>query len=216
MLALSNKALRCVPKFAQTRGAMSTEVSEYLKSKGYVADDLQEGMLDIFSTSERKVSTFENMGDRGLKALADAVERELVGKRARQNMPDVKVRVMFSQNQGGRHVDIDAKEGMNFYDLVQSAETKELIAPYMECACGGIAACSTCHVIIDDEETFAAFGEPEEAEMDMLDITEDVTPHSRLGCQLKFKPSISNISKDKDKEEVDFVVRLPEKVTSLW
>ncbi len=47
----------------------------------------------------------------------------------------------------------------------------------------GIAACSTCHVIIEPE-WFAKLPEIEEAEMDMLDMAADLQDTSRLGCQL--------------------------------
>jgi 2Fe-2S ferredoxin len=40
----------------------------------------------------------------------------------------------------------------------------------LEHACGGSCACTTCHVVQDDE-------------VDRLDTAWDVTPHSRLGCQ---------------------------------
>jgi 2Fe-2S ferredoxin len=48
-------------------------------------------------------------------------------------------------------------------------------------ACGGVVACSTCHVIVEQgEETTNAMSEAEE---DMLDNAVGLTPHSRLGCQ---------------------------------
>jgi ferredoxin, 2Fe-2S len=50
-------------------------------------------------------------------------------------------------------------------------------------ACGGVCACSTCHVIIkqglDDLATSS------EREEDILDKAFDVKPNSRLGCQAK-------------------------------
>jgi len=48
-------------------------------------------------------------------------------------------------------------------------------------ACGGVAACSTCHVRVEvGSETC---NEPSEAEEDMLDEAAGVTEASRLGCQ---------------------------------
>ncbi len=48
-------------------------------------------------------------------------------------------------------------------------------------ACGGVAACSTCHVVVEaGEQTFNAMSETEE---DMLDLAPGLTPSSRLGCQ---------------------------------
>lgn len=48
-------------------------------------------------------------------------------------------------------------------------------------ACGGVAACSTCHVIV--REGFKSCNEAEEAEEDMLDTAPGLTPLSRLACQ---------------------------------
>jgi len=48
-------------------------------------------------------------------------------------------------------------------------------------ACGGVCACSTCHVIV--REGFESCGDITEAEADMLDNAPGVTPRSRLACQ---------------------------------
>ncbi|BAM38693.1 adrenodoxin-like ferredoxin [Theileria orientalis strain Shintoku] len=53
----------------------------------------------------------------------------------------------------------------------------------IEGACDGCMACSTCHVILD-ENVYNALPEPTEAEMDMLDLAPCLTPTSRLGCQV--------------------------------
>lgn len=50
-------------------------------------------------------------------------------------------------------------------------------------ACGGVCACSTCHVYVDKGEELLS--EAEEAEEDILDKAFDVQMHSRLGCQAK-------------------------------
>jgi 2Fe-2S ferredoxin len=48
-------------------------------------------------------------------------------------------------------------------------------------ACGGVAACSTCHVIV--REGGESANEPSESEEDMLDNAPGLTPQSRLSCQ---------------------------------
>ncbi|MCA8966489.1 MAG: 2Fe-2S iron-sulfur cluster binding domain-containing protein [Planctomycetes bacterium] len=50
-------------------------------------------------------------------------------------------------------------------------------------ACGGVCACSTCHVKI--KQGAAAFSEASEDELDQLDEARDVGLDSRLGCQAK-------------------------------
>jgi 2Fe-2S ferredoxin len=48
-------------------------------------------------------------------------------------------------------------------------------------ACGGVAACSTCHLIV--RQGFDTLSEQTDQEGDMLDLAPAVTPVSRLGCQ---------------------------------
>jgi ferredoxin len=50
-------------------------------------------------------------------------------------------------------------------------------------ACGGVCACSTCHVYV--EEGLNLLSEAEEDEEDILDKAFDVRMNSRLGCQAK-------------------------------
>ncbi|RPB03431.1 ferredoxin, partial [Choiromyces venosus 120613-1] len=58
----------------------------------------------------------------------------------------------------------------------------------MEGACGGSAACSTCHVIVVDDKMYERIPEPEDDENDMLDLAFGLTETYvllRLGCQVK-------------------------------
>ncbi len=48
-------------------------------------------------------------------------------------------------------------------------------------ACGGVCACSTCHVIV--HEGLESCNEATDAELDELDMAPGITPKSRLGCQ---------------------------------
>ena len=50
-------------------------------------------------------------------------------------------------------------------------------------ACGGVCACSTCHVYVEAGEELLT--EPSEDEEDILDKAFDVRINSRLGCQAK-------------------------------
>ena len=48
-------------------------------------------------------------------------------------------------------------------------------------ACGGVCACSTCHIqVLKGGGTCSA---PIDSELDMLDLAPDVRPSSRLACQ---------------------------------
>lgn len=48
-------------------------------------------------------------------------------------------------------------------------------------ACGGVCACSTCHVYVKAGANTCS--EAEEEEQDMLDLAPGVKPNSRLACQ---------------------------------
>lgn len=48
-------------------------------------------------------------------------------------------------------------------------------------SCGGVLACSTCHVIV--RQGLESCGEPSEEELDMLEKAPGLEPNSRLGCQ---------------------------------
>lgn len=50
-------------------------------------------------------------------------------------------------------------------------------------ACGGVCACSTCHVYV--EKGAELLSEADEDEEDILDKAFDVRMNSRLGCQAK-------------------------------
>jgi ferredoxin, 2Fe-2S len=50
-------------------------------------------------------------------------------------------------------------------------------------ACGGVCACSTCHVYVTRGAEL--LGEPSDEEADILDKAFDVRANSRLGCQCR-------------------------------
>jgi ferredoxin len=52
-------------------------------------------------------------------------------------------------------------------------------------ACGGVCACSTCHVYV--EQGAELLSEPSEDEEDILDKAFDVRISSRLGCQARLE-----------------------------
>lgn len=55
----------------------------------------------------------------------------------------------------------------------------------IEHACGGVCACSTCHVHLDEGED--AFNEPEDEELDRVEEAPGNDFSSRLSCQAKIQ-----------------------------
>lgn len=127
----------------------------------------------------------ESMGEAGLKQLVDSVERVRAG-RPDESSAVVEITVEVPKE---RHSFVlRGRVGESLFDIVTDADAEsggEQLAAYLECACGGVSACSTCHVRLE-RSVFEALPEPSESEMDMLDLAfgfEEAA--SRLGCQLK-------------------------------
>ena len=75
----------------------------------------------------------------------------------------------------GRSWDVEVPVGTS---MLQAS--KEIGAPEGD-ACGGVCACSTCHVYVTKGRDLLS--EAEEEEEDILDKAFDVRASSRLGCQ---------------------------------
>jgi len=52
---------------------------------------------------------------------------------------------------------------------------------FLDHACGGVCACSTCHVLIKQGDS--GLTTPDDDELDRLDMAADQQLNSRLGCQ---------------------------------
>ena len=76
-------------------------------------------------------------------------------------------------------IEIEVKLGTT---ILQAAEQG---GAYLGSACGGVCACSTCHVYIT--EGLDSLSEMEEAEEDILDKAFDVRCNSRLACQARLQ-----------------------------
>ncbi|KAI8625547.1 ferredoxin [Xylariaceae sp. FL1651] len=91
--------------------------------------------------------------------------------------PGEELYVTFIDKEDKEHR-IAVSEGDNLLDIAQANDLE------MEGACGGSCACSTCHVIVLDEDYYDKMPEPEDDENDMLDLAFGLTETSRLGCQV--------------------------------
>jgi ferredoxin len=65
-------------------------------------------------------------------------------------------------------------------DLMTTAHENDI---ELEGACGGELACSTCHLIFE-QDVYDSLPEKDDEEDDMLDLAFEVTDTSRLGCQI--------------------------------
>ena len=76
-------------------------------------------------------------------------------------------------------VEVEVPIGMSILEAA-----RKIGAPQGD-ACGGVCACSTCHVYVEEGDELLR--EAEEDEEDILDKAFDVRMTSRLGCQAKIK-----------------------------
>lgn len=98
----------------------------------------------------------------------------------------VRLRITFVEKDGTEHT-FEVAEGDNLLDIAQANELE------MEGACGGSCACSTCHVIVQDDKHYDLLPEPEDDENDMLDLAFGLTETSRLGCQVKMVKAVDGM-----------------------
>jgi 2Fe-2S ferredoxin len=74
-------------------------------------------------------------------------------------------------------IEVEVPEGTSILDAARKCGAQ------VGSACGGVCACSTCHVYV--KEGFDDLPEPSEREDDIMDKAFDVQANSRLGCQSK-------------------------------
>ncbi len=85
-------------------------------------------------------------------------------------------RIIFIDQECNK-IEIKEAEGLTVLEIAHKYKID------LEGACEGSLACSTCHVIVD-EDWYSKLKKPSEAEEDMLDLAFGLTPTSRLGCQI--------------------------------
>lgn len=94
----------------------------------------------------------------------------------------------------GSQTQIDAPEGQSVMKAAVANDVDGIVGE-----CGGSMMCATCHCYVD-EAWADRVGERADGEDDMLEgAASEVTPHSRLSCQIKLTPELDGL-----------VVHLPE------
>ena len=85
-------------------------------------------------------------------------------------------KMVFIEQDGSRK-EVEAPLGLSVLEIAHRNKID------IEGACEGSLACSTCHVIVE-QEWFDKLEESTEEEEDMLDLAFDLQRTSRLGCQI--------------------------------
>lgn len=78
----------------------------------------------------------------------------------------------------------------------------------MGSACGGVCACSTCHVYV--KEGLEALSPASDKEEDIMDKAFDVRPTSRLGCQSKIVKDVRIVCEVSRESKKAFLDEHPE------
>ncbi|KAK0222143.1 2Fe-2S ferredoxin-type domain-containing protein [Armillaria fumosa] len=106
----------------------------------------------------------------------------------------------FKDSKGTLIKTVEANEGDDILSIAHEYDID------LEGACEGSIACSTCHVILE-QEVFDQLEEPGDDENDMLDMAFGLTDTSRLGCQVKVT---------KDIQDGRWEVRLPAATRNMF
>lgn len=95
-------------------------------------------------------------------------------------------RMAFVQTDNTK-VEVDAPVGLSVLEIAHRNNID------LEGACEGSLACSTCHVIVN-QEWYDTLPPAEENEEDMLDLAFGLTCTSRLGCQIIMKEELDGLT----------------------
>ena len=182
-----------------------------------VVDALKESGLSgtaLLTTVNRMAGRWEVGEDAGLEALAEAVKLNLARKEGRkaitiycipghawksseEDQPDfspVNETPEEKEAMMARAFKVEAMTGLTLTDVAKfgDGEGASVLGDSLECACAGIMACSTCHVVID-QEWYDKVGEPCDDELDMLELAYAPRKTSRLGCQVLLEENMDGM-----------------------
>ncbi len=94
-------------------------------------------------------------------------------------------------NRAGQKYDVSAELGLSVMEVLRDEDLVEAI-------CGGAASCGTCHIYLRDAwaKKYGSRTEDESYMLESLADFVDVTPHSRLACQLIVDEYMDGLSLD--------------------
>ena len=93
--------------------------------------------------------------------------------------------INVKDREGKRH-QLQAEEGLVLMEIIRDAGLP------IEAACGGCAACATCHVYVENNWN-SKLEDKQDEEESMLDQTFNLKESSRLSCQIEYKDKLSGI-----------------------
>mmetsp|Transcript_5730 Transcript_5730/g.7237 ORF Transcript_5730/g.7237 Transcript_5730/m.7237 type:complete len:283 (+) Transcript_5730:59-907(+) len=174
-------------RFIQARG-FSREVGEGI-IKALLAPSSGISLSSLVVTVKALAGAYEREETSPLLTMAKAVEQEL----ARTSGKNLIKFVVYTPREG-ESFECEGFEGMSLKEVVDYGEEKnnQVLGEYIECACSGIMACSTCHVYVDPA-WWKKVGSPSKEELDMIDLAYEPTEYSRLGCQIRLSKDLEGL-----------------------
>ena len=91
-------------------------------------------------------------------------------------LTESRLKVTIVDQQNHAHT-FEVAEGDNLLDIAQANELE------MEGACGGSCACSTCHVIVGDQDYYDKMEEPEDDENDSDEAAKEEAEEEEDACR---------------------------------
>jgi ferredoxin, 2Fe-2S len=96
-------------------------------------------------------------------------------------------KIIFITATGAEHA-VNADSGMSAMEAAINHNV-----PGIDADCGGVAACGTCHVYVDDAWLDKTGPAIPGIEADMLSLTDGSQPNSRLSCQIKLTDEMDGL-----------------------
>ena len=94
--------------------------------------------------------------------------------------------IIIVKDREGKIHKLVADEGLVLMEIIRDAGLP------IEAACGGCAACATCHVYVENNWDLKLEAIKDEEES-MLDQTFNVKKNSRLSCQIEYTNNLNGI-----------------------
>ena len=198
---------------APSSSSLPSEVVDYLNSLDIDAT-LHTGIVRALESMHGKgnvhVDQLKAFGPTGMQALAASVDQQnaKLYKKGGHTRPSVNLLVKVPHH--STEFQVLWRHGDSLLEVAQ--QNMDLFGEYnMEGTCGGNASCCTCHVYVEQAEMQLALDDPDESELDMLDLAYEPTDDSRLGCQVRLTPEVMQVCQTIRPEII-----LPSGVNNVW
>jgi len=172
-------------------------VTAYLENTLGIDAKLHQGILktiESFHGSGRvDLDLLKNLGTETIQAMAVAEEQDERRKQKKRKKSAtamvVPISIKIPYRTESVELNLQWKVGDSLLELAKKND--EILGDYniMEGACGGNMNCCTCHVYISSPDFRNMLDEPSVAELDMIDMAFEPRETSRLGCQVRLRPS---------------------------